>query len=403
MKASNGKIHRALPGPSIIPDKVLQAMQRPAPNIYGGELENITHTILTDIALLAGSKGRVVLYISNGHGAWEAAISNLFKKGDKVLIISTGVFGSNWGKMADKMGINTIYLEYGMEDSLDFDDLAEIISSDPNHEIKGILTVQTDTASSILTDVKKVRHVLDEYKHPALFLVDSIACFGCDEMHMDEWGIDVLLTASQKGLMAPPGLSYLVINEKAEEQAKKITEKSAYWDWGPRLDPSKFYEIYCGTAPTHLLFAQKAALDIIREEGKDNIINRHFMLAKTVWKAIEVWQQDGPLNFNVKNEKDRSKAVTTIVAKKFDLLPLKNWIEANTGVELGISLGFEGEDYFNGNSAFRIAHMGHLNPHMVLGVISSIEMGLIATNVPFKSGGVENAMKYLAEAINYES
>ena len=127
------------------------------------------------------------------------------------------------------------------------------------------------------------------------------------------------------------------------------------------------------------------------------------MLAKTVWKAIEVWQQDGPLNFNVKNEKDRSKAVTTIVAKKFDLLPLKNWIEANTGVELGISLGFEGEDYFNGNSAFRIAHMGHLNPHMILGVISSIEMGLIATNVPFKSGGVENAIKYLSEAINHES
>ncbi len=400
MKASNGKIHRALPGPSIIPDKVLQAMQRPAPNIYGGELENITHSILEEIALLAGTKGRVVLYISNGHGAWEAAISNLFRKGDKVLIISTGVFGSNWGKMADKMGLNTIYLEYGMEDILDFDDLAKIISNDKNHEIKGILTVQSDTASSILTDINKVRHVLDEHNHPALFLVDSIACFGCDEMHMDKWGIDVLLTASQKGLMAPPGLSYLIINDKAEEEAKKITEKSAYWDWGPRLEPSKFYEIYCGTAPTHLLFAQKAALDIIREEGKDNIINRHLILAKTVWKAIEIWQQEGPLNFNVKHEKNRSKAVTTVVAKKFDLKPLKDWVETNTGVELGISLGFDGEDYFNGNSAFRIAHMGHLNPHMILGVISSIEMGLIATNVPFKLGGVENAMTYLAEAIN---
>jgi len=403
MKASNGRIHRALPGPSIIPDKVLQAMQRPAPNIYGGELENITTEILKDIANLAGTKGRVALYISNGHGAWEAALSNLFKKGDTILVVSTGVFGTHWGKIAEKMGINVIHLEYGMEATLNLDDLISIISKDLHHKIRGLLTVQTDTATSILTDIKKVRNVLDEHNHPALFLVDSIACFGCDEMHMDAWGIDVLLTASQKGLMTPPGLSYLVVNEKAEESAKKIEEKSAYWDWKPRLDPSTFYEIYFGTAPTHLLFAQKAALDIIKEEGKDSIIKRHELLAKTVWKAIEVWQQEGPLKFNVKHERDRSKAVTTVVAKKFDLLPLKEWIESHTGVELGIGLGFDGEEYFFGNSAFRVAHMGHLNPHMILGVISSIEMGLTATKIPFKKGGIDNAIEYLATAINSES
>ena len=138
-------------------------------------------------------------------------------------------------------------------------------------------------------------------------------------------------------------------------------------------------------------------------EGKESIIKRHEILANTVWKAIDVWSQEGVLKFNVSNKQDRSHAVTTLVAKKFDLSPFKNWIEKNTGVELGIGLGFEGPDYFDGNSAFRIAHMGHLNPHMILGVLASLEMGLIATGIPIKKGGVDNAMNYLAKAIHEET
>jgi alanine-glyoxylate transaminase/serine-glyoxylate transaminase/serine-pyruvate transaminase len=399
MNPSNGRIHRALPGPSVIPDQVLQAMQRPAPNIYGGELENITKSILDDIATFAGSVGRVALYISNGHGAWEAAISNLFRKNDFILVISTGVFGKKWGKIAEKLGINVIYLDYGMEKTFEFDDLIKEISKDKKHNIKGVLAVQTDTATSIRTDMKKISTILKDHSHPALFLVDSIACFGCDDMLMDDWGIDVLITASQKGLMTPPGLSYLVINAKAEDYAKGLNEKSAYWDWGPRLDPTNFYEIYFGTAPTHLLFAQKVALDIIKAEGKLNIMKRHEVLAKAVWKAIDIWQEEGPLRFNVADEKDRSNAVTTVVAKNFDLLPLREWIELNCGVELGIGIGFDSTEYLNGKSAFRIAHMGHLNPHMLLGVLASIETGLIASKISFKKGGLDNAMDFLGKAI----
>ncbi len=372
MKVSNGRIHRALPGPSIIPDKVLQAMQRPAPNIYGGELEEITMSILSDISKLAGSKGRVALYISNGHGVWEAALTNLFNEDDKILTISNGVFGKHWGNIASKLGIEVVHLE-------------------------------TDTASSMLLNIEEISELKQSLNHPALLLVDSIACFGCDDMKMDEWGVDLLLTASQKGLMTPPGLGYLVIGERAEIQAKKVTKKSAYWDWGPRLDPTNFYEIYFGTAPTHLLFAQKAALEIMNEEGKDNIIKRHEILASTVWKAVDIWSQEGVLKFNVTSKENRSHAVTTLVAKNYDLLPFKNWVEKNTGVELGIGLGFEGPEYFDGNSAFRIAHMGHLNPHMLLGVLASLEMGLIAANIPFKKGGLDNAIDYLANSINSES
>jgi alanine-glyoxylate transaminase/serine-glyoxylate transaminase/serine-pyruvate transaminase len=400
---SNGRIHRALPGPSIIPEKVLQAMQRPAPNIYGGELEDITMSILSDIAKLAGSKGRVALYISNGHGVWEAAIANLFSENDKIVTISNGVFGKHWGNIASKLNIEVVNLEYGMEKRFEIDDLAKVLSEDKRKEIKGILVVQTDTASSMLLDVKKISKLRHSLNHPALLLVDSIACFGCDDLRMDEWGVDLVLTASQKGLMTPPGLGYLIIGEEAERQAKEVSKKSAYWDWGPRLDPTNFYEIYFGTAPTHLLFAQKAALEIMNTEGKESIIKRHEILANTVWKAIDVWSQEGVLKFNVSNKQDRSHAVTTLVAKKFDLSPFKNWIEKNTGVELGIGLGFEGPDYFDGNSAFRIAHMGHLNPHMLLGVLSSLEMGLLATGIPFKKGGVDNAINYLAEAINEET
>ena len=403
MKVSNGRIHRALPGPSIIPDKVLQAMQRPAPNIYGGELEEITMSILSDISKLAGSKGRVALYISNGHGVWEAALTNLFNEDDKILTISNGVFGKHWGNIASKLGIEVVHLEYGMDRAFEFNDLEKVLSEDKDKKIKGILVVQTDTASSMLLNIEEISKLKQSLNHPALLLVDSIACFGCDDMKMDEWGVDLLLTASQKGLMTPPGLGYLVIGERAEIQAKKVTKKSAYWDWGPRLDPTNFYEIYFGTAPTHLLFAQKAALEIMNEEGKDNIIKRHEILAGTVWKAVDIWSQEGVLKFNVPNKENRSHAVTTLVAKNYDLLPFKNWVEKNTGVELGIGLGFEGPEYFGGNSAFRIAHMGHLNPHMLLGVLASLEMGLIAANIPFKKGGLDNAIDYLANSINNES
>ncbi len=403
MNFSNGRIHRALPGPSIIPEKVLQAMQRPAPNIYGGELEEITMSILSDIAKLADTKGRVALYISNGHGVWEAALANLFNANDKIIAISNGVFGKHWSNIASKLGIDVVHLEYGMDRTFEIDDLEKVLAEDKDKKIKGILVVQTDTASSMLLSINEINKLKQSFNHPALLLVDSIACFGCDDMRMDEWGVDLLLTASQKGLMTPPGLGYLIIGERAEIHAKKVSKRSAYWDWGPRLDPTNFYEIYFGTAPTHLLFAQKAALEIINEEGKDNVIKRHEILANTVWKAVDIWSKEGVLKFNVTNKTNRSHAVTTIVAKNFDLLPFKNWIERNTGVELGIGLGFEGPEYHDGNSAFRIAHMGHLNPHMLLGVLASLEMGLIATNIPFKKGGLDNAIDYLANSINEET
>ena len=223
MKVSNGRIHRALPGPSIIPDKVLQAMQRPAPNIYGGELEEITMGILSDISKLAGSKGRVALYISNGHGVWEAALTNLFNEDDKILTISNGVFGKHWGNIASKLGIEVVHLEYGMDRAFELNDLEKALSEDKDKKIKGILVVQTDTASSMLLNIEEISELKQSLNHPALLLVDSIACFGCDDMKMDEWGVDLLLTASQKGLMTPPGLGYLVIGERAEIQAKKVT------------------------------------------------------------------------------------------------------------------------------------------------------------------------------------
>ena len=245
-----------------------------------------------------------------------------------VFLASTG------GNIASKLGIEVVHLEYGMDRAFEFNDLEKALSEDKDKKIKGILVVQTDTASSMLLNIEEISKLKQSLNHPALLLVDSIACFGCDDMKMDKWGVDLLLTASQKGLMTPPGLGYLVIGERAEIQAKKITKKSAYWDWGPRLDPTNFYEIYFGTAPTHLLFAQKAALEIMNEEGKDNIIKRHEILAGTVWKAVDIWSQEGVLKFNVPNEENRSNAVTTLVAKNYDLLPFKNWVEKNTGVEL---------------------------------------------------------------------
>ena len=400
MRLSQGRIHRATPGPSIIPDKVLRAMNRAAPNIYDGEIIDITESILSDLADFAKASGPVIIYVANGHGAWEASISNLFKKDDLILVISTGEFGTGWANLAKKMGLSVKVLDFGYESTVDLDKLEEVLRKDKSHKIQAVLTVQTDTASSVLNDVKKIKETIEVANHTALLLVDSIACFGCDRFEMDKWGVDLMITASQKGLMTPPGLSYCFIGEKSLERSLKIDKKSPYWDWLPRLNPEIFYERFFGTVPTHHIFGQRAALDMLLREGRENVFKRHRVLAEAVWKAVDQWGQSGPLACNIAQKKYRSNAVTTITAPGWDLNALCEWLKLNTGLELGVSLGFKSSKYMNGKSVCRIAHMGHLNPFMILGIISTIETGLIACGIPHKAGGARSAAESIAKASN---
>ena len=391
MSFARGRELVLTPGPSVMPDRVLRAMQRPAPNIYEGELVEITDSILRDLGRLAGTAGETALYVSNGHGVWEAALSNLFGPGDAILALASGTFGHGWADTGRVMGLDVEVLDFGRHAPVDPTALGERLKEDTAHHIKGILVVHADTSSSVRNDVSRLRQAIDDVGHPALLLVDCIASFCCDVYEMDDWGGDVTVTACQKGLMTPPGLAYVMFNGKAAAIARANPVRSPYWNWSPRTQPERFYERFCGTAPTHLLYAQREALDMIAEEGRAAIFKRHALLARAVWAAVVAWSSDGPLRCNIVDPEFRSHAVTTILADAHDMLQLRRWCEDEAGLILGLGLGFLVPEFMEGKSVFRIGHMGHLNPPMLLGALATIDSGLKALDIPHGPGALEAA------------
>ena len=216
MTLANGRHYLAIPGPSVMPDRVLRAMHRPAPNIYTGALVDMTHTIADDLKRVARTEQHVAMYIANGHGAWEAALVNVLSRGDKVLVLATGRFCVGWGEMAAKMGIEVETLDFGKRSDIDLAQVEEALRADKAHAYKAVLSVQVDTSTSVLNDIKGLRAAMIAANHPALLMVDCIACLGCDRFEMDEWGVDIMVAGCQKGLMTPPGMAFVFFSDKAD-------------------------------------------------------------------------------------------------------------------------------------------------------------------------------------------
>lgn len=394
MSLSHGRDLLAIPGPSVIPDRVLNAMHRAAPNIYAGPLVDVTASIIEDLRRVARTEAAsVALYIGNGHAAWEAVLANLFAPGHRVLVLSTGRFGAGWAEMARRMGIEAEVMDFGFRAPADPARLAERLRADEGHEIRAVLTVQTDTASGVRSDIASLRAAIDAAGHPALFGVDCIASLACEPFEMDAWGVDVMVTACQKGLMTPPGLAFTFHGARAE--ARRVPCASAYWDWGPRVRPERYYEHFCGTAPTHHLFGLRAALDMLLAEGMERVWARHATFARAIWAAVRHWGREGALALNIAEPADRSHAVTTIRTGPGEASRLRAWCEREAGLTLGIALCPPGEDP---ESLLRIGHMGHLNPPMVLGTLATIEAGLAALGIAHASGGAGAAARVIAEA-----
>ena len=401
---SHGRTHLAIPGPSNIPQRVLQAMSRPSPNIYGEEIELLTEKVMDGIADFANTSGKVIIYVSNGHGAWEASLVNLFRPGDKVLLCSTGHFGHKWGIIAKRLKLDLVHLDVGSNSIIDPNQIEEILKRDKDKKIKGVLSVYTDTSSSSKNQIHEFKKAINGANHPAILVIDSIASFGCERIEMDTWGIDVLITASQKGLMTPPGLAYCILSKRAQDYSRDLNKKdqisSPYWDWNTRLNPEKFYYIFSGTPPTGLLFGQLEALNMLREEGRENVFQRHQVLSKMVWECIEhLGSHGGALSLNIKDKRHRSNAVTTIFSRGFDFSKALEWISDAGGVDLGVGLGFSSQAFLEGRSVFRIGHMGHLNPHMLLGTLAMLEAGLSKYGIPFTPGGTGAASDYMIKKV----
>ena len=392
MTVSNGRKVLATPGPTTLPDEVLLAMHRQPIDLYAAPLEAITQSCLQDLRWLFGTTESVYIYAGNGHGAWEAALSNVFSAGDKVLVLESGLFAPAWGELARANGIEVEILPGSHRHAVEPRALEERLRADRDQRIKAILVVQVDTASSVANDIPALRSAIDAAGHSALFMVDAIASLATMPFEMDRWRIDVAIGAAQKGLMLPPGLAFVAAGPKAKAAHKSAGLVSRYWDWTFR-DGEENYMKYCGTAPEQLIFGLRASLDIIRSEGKEAVFRRHALLSEAVRRAVDHWAKAGAVEFNIVEPAHRSNAVTTIRARTFVPEALHEWCDGQCGVTLGTGIGSFSK------SLFRIAHMGHINAPFIMGVLGSVEAGLVALGAGQVSGGVSAASQYLGETI----
>jgi len=392
MSVAKGRQFLSIPGPTNVPDQVLQAMQRPAIDLYSGEMVEITESCLADLRTIFGTKGRTYVYAANGHGGWEAAVSNVLSRGDTILVLESGRFAVGWGEMAKMMGVEIETLKGDWRHAVNPAALEERLKHDKAGIIKAILTVQIDTASGVVNDIPAIRKAIDAAKHPALLMVDCVASLGCMPFAMDAWGVDVAMSGSQKGLMTPPGLAFVAANEKARTVHKTAGLRTLYWDWTFR-ESEVHYQKHCGTPAEHLLFALRKAIDMLLAEGLEAAARRHTLLADATRAAVSKWVEGQVLAFNVVNPAERANSITNILMQGRDPQPLLNYCRDKCGVVLGVGLGALS------GKAFRIAHMGHVNAPMVLGTLGAVEIGLQALKIPHGAGGVQAAVDYLGREV----
>jgi alanine-glyoxylate transaminase/serine-glyoxylate transaminase/serine-pyruvate transaminase len=392
MSVANGREFLSIPGPTNIPDAVLAAMHRPAIDIYTGDMEGVTRTLLADLPKIFRTAGRAYIYAANGHGGWEAALSNVLSRGETVLVLESGLFALGWGDMARMMGVKIEVLKGDIRRAVDPAAVAQRLASDTAHEIKAVLVVQIDTASSVVNDIAAIHAAMASVRHPALLMVDCVASLGCMPFEMDAWGVDVAMAGSQKGLMTPPGLAFVAANDRARAVHQKADLRTRYWDWTFR-EGEAHYQKYGGTPPEHMLFALRKALDMLLEEGLEHAARRHALLAEATRQAVAKWAEGGALAFNITNPKERANSVTNVLMPDRDPSVLRAYCRDKCGVVLGQGIG-----ELSGK-AFRIAHMGHINAPMLFGTLGAIEMGLAALDIPHGRGGVQAAVDYLAREV----
>ncbi len=387
-----GREFLAIPGPTTVPDEVLRAMHRPAVDIYDGPLLALTDSLHRDVARVFGTKGRAYIYIANGHGAWEASLTNVLSKGDKVLVLESGRFAVGWGEYARRMGVDVEILPGDLRRAVRPEEVEARLKTDTGGTIKAILVTQIDTASGVVNDIQAISAARRAAGHDALLMVDAVASLGCMPFEMDAWGVDLAMAGSQKGLMMPPGLGFVAANDRARAAHNTAGLRTPYWDWTER-ESNLHYLKYAGTPPEHMLFGLRQALDLLFAEGMENAFRRHRLLAEATRRAIEIWSEGQALGFNIVAPHERSDTVSVVLTPGCDPDALRTWCRENCGVVLGQGIGdLSGK-------AFRIAHMGHVNAPMLLGTIGVIEMALGALGVPHGTGGVGDAIAWLGRSL----
>ncbi|MGZ3215602.1 pyridoxal-phosphate-dependent aminotransferase family protein [Paracoccus sp. T5] len=389
MSPATGHELIAIPGPSPVPARVLNAAHRASPDIYAEPLAQLNLQVMAQLKRLAGTAQNLAPYIGNGHAGWEAAAANMFDRGDLALVVTCGHFGRSWADTLEAMGVYVERLDFGNLPP-DAARLAERLERDPQHRIRAVLLCQTDTASTTTADIPALRAAMGD--HPALLVVDAIASLGCAPMRMDEWGVDVLISASQKGMMCLPGTAFVWFSDRAAARGRTGLT-TPYWDWHQRAGAEALWRFWGGTPPVQQIYALSEALTmILDEEGLEAAWRRHARLAQAVWAAVDAWGAGHPdIRLSVDQPEARAASVTAVTLPRADAL--RAWVTRECGVTLGIGLGAA-----DPQAALRIAHMGHCNAAMVLGALGALEAGLTALAMPHGAGALEAAAARIARA-----
>jgi len=386
MSTSTGRHFLQIPGPTNVPDRVLRAMDMPTTDHRGPEFAQLTLEILHGLKQVFKTSANVVIYPASGTGAWEAALVNTLSPGDRVLMFETGHFATLWRGIASDLGLDVEFVAGDWRHGVDPGEVEARLTADKNHQIKALMVVHNETSTGVTSRIAEVRKSIDSAAHPALFMVDVISSLGSIDYRHDEWGVDVTVAGSQKGLMLPPGLSFNAISAKALQAAKTATLPAAYWRWQPMIDAIKTgYFPY--TPATNLLYALREALQMLHEEGLDNVFARHHRHGEATRRAVRAWG----LEILCLNPDEYSAALTAIlVPDGHDADHLRKVILERFNMSLGTGLAkVQGR-------VFRIGHLGDFNDLMLAGTLSGVEMGLTAAGIPFTRGGINAALDYLA-------
>ena len=382
-----GRHFLQIPGPTNIPDRVLRAMDRAVIDHRGPAFGELSKGVLEKLKSVFKTSSPVIMYPGSGTGAWEAAIVNTLNVGDKVLFFETGEFSVRWYDQAKKLNIDAEIVPGDWRHGVDPKIVAQKLSEDKDKKIKAVCVLHNETSAGIVNNIAEIRKAIDSVNHPALFMVDVISSLASIDYRHDEWKVDVTVGGSQKGLLLPPGLSFNAISQKALEASKQSKMSKHYWDWQAMLENNK-NGYYPYTPATTLIYGLDEALNMLMEEGLDNVFARHARLAEATRHAVKAWG----LEILCKNPAEYSNTLTTVlVPEGHDADNLRKVILDEFDMSLGAS--------FNKvkGKVFRIGHLGDLNEIMLMGVLAGVEMGLSRAKIPFKAGGIMAALQYLSK------
>ena len=384
----SGRHFLQIPGPTNVPERILRAIERPTIDHRGPEFKGLCFEVLEGIKEIFQTRQPVIIFPASGTGAWEAALVNTHSPGDRVLMYDTGHFASTWHKLAMKLGLDAQLLPGSWREGVKPDEIEQALAEDKDRSIKSVCIVHNDTATGITSDIAAIRSAINKSGHNALFCVDTISSLGSIDYQHDDWGVDVTVGGSQKGLMLPPGLSFTAVSKKALEASEEANLPRSYWDWQDMLNANK-EGVFPYTPATNLLYGLREAIRMLLEEGLDQVFYRHRRLADAARAAAEAWE----LELNALNPREYSNSLTAVLLPQgHDADGFRKVVLENFNVSLGNGLG-----KLSGK-LFRIGHLGDFNEPMLLGTLGAIEMGLELAQIPHRPEGVRAAMNFLVES-----